>query len=99
MNANVILSKKSSEREIKAYFVALLQLSKSDDPFPADLEEVWPLVYERKDNAVKALRKDFIENVDYKLLRQKAEQVTGAKYVDDYKLSISCLEYFIARKV
>lgn len=97
MKANVILSKKSSCNEIKAYFIALLRLSKSEDPFPADLDEVWPLVYERKDYAVKALIREFIENVDYITFRQKAE---GGKFAaTDYKLSISCLEYFIARKV
>lgn len=97
MNANVILSKKSSEREIKAYFVALLQLSKSDDPFPVNLEEVWPLVYSFKHKAVDALKRDFIENVDYKTVTLSGE---GGKFAaTDYKLSISCLEYFIARKV
>ena len=76
-----------------------MKLSQSDNEYPINLDEVWMLVYERKDNAVKALQRDFIENIDYKLLRQKAEQVSGAKYVDMYYLSLPCLEYFIARKV
>lgn len=46
MKVNVILSKESSSNEIKAYFIAILKLSKIDDPFPADLDEVWPLVYD-----------------------------------------------------
>lgn len=93
------LTKSSTSDEIKAYFTAILNLSSKSEQFPVDLDEVWMLVYERKDNAVKALVRDFIENEDYKLLRRKAEQVSGAKYFDNYKLSLSCLEYFIARKV
>ena len=93
------LTKQSSDSEIKRYFTAVLKLSQSDNEYPINLDEVWMLVYERKDNAVKALQRDFIENIDYKLLRQKAEQVSGAKYVDMYYLSLPCLEYFIARKV
>ena len=93
------LTKQSSDSEIKRYFTAVLKLAKSSEQFPVNLEEVWPLVYERKDNAVKALQRDFIENIDYKLLRQKAEQVSGAKYVDMYFLTLPCLEYFIVKKV
>ena len=97
MKANVILSKRSSSNEIKAYFIAILKLSKSDDPFPADLDEVWPLVYSRKSDATDSLRKNFIENVDFITMRQNPH---GGKFTaTDYKLSISCLEYFIARKV
>ena len=52
MAANLILSKESSESEIKAYFGAVLELSKSDNEFPINLDEVWNLVYERKDSTV-----------------------------------------------
>ena len=97
MKANVILSKRSSSNEIKAYFIAILKLSKSDDPFPADLDEVWPLVYSRKSDATDSLRKNFIENVDFITMRQNPH---GGKFTaTDYKLSISCLDYFIARKL
>ena len=58
---NLILSKESSESEIKRYFNVVLELSKSDNEFPVNLDEVWPLVYERRDSAVKALIRDFIE--------------------------------------
>lgn len=56
---NLILSKESSESEIKRYFNVVLELSKSDNEFPVNLDEVWPLVYERRDSAVKALIRDF----------------------------------------
>lgn len=93
------LTKSSTSEEIKEYFNAILKLSKASEKYPVNLDEVWMLIYERKDGAVKALVRDFIENEDYKLIRRKAEQVSGAKYVDDYYLTVSCLEYFIVKKV
>lgn len=53
------LTKSSSNTEIKQYFSAVFNLSKSDQEFPVNLDEVWPLVYERKDNATKALMRDY----------------------------------------
>ncbi len=70
METNLILSKESSESEIKRYFNAVLELSKSNNEFPINLDEVWMLVYGRKSDAAEALQRDFIENVDYKVLRQ-----------------------------
>ena len=91
------LTKASSNEEIKAYFNAILKLAKASDQYPVNLDEVWPLVYERKDNAVKALVRDFIENDDYKLIRRKAEQVSGAKYVDDYLLTLPLLKHCLSQ--
>lgn len=99
MAEEIILSKESSESEIKRYFNAVLELAQSANEFPINLDEVYPLVYERKDSAVKALKENFIEGVDYELLRQKVEQVSGAKWVDTYFITVSCMEYFIARKI
>lgn len=48
METNLILSKESSESEIKRYFNAVLELSKSNNEFPINLDEVWMLVYGRK---------------------------------------------------
>lgn len=101
--SNLILSKESSESEIKAYFNAVLELSKSDNKFPINLDDVWPLVYARKDMAVKALRENFIESIDYEPLRQKAERSSNGKFTGsdkvEYHLTLPCMEYFIARKV
>lgn len=93
------LTKQSSDSEIKRYFTAVLKLAKSSEQFPVNLEEVWPLVYAAKNKAVEALKRDFIENVDFKLVNRKVEQVSGAKYVDMYFLTLPCLEYFIVKKV
>ena len=54
------------------------------------------LVYNRKDSAVDALKKDFIENVDFTCTPAK----TGVgSFKHDYRLTVSCMEFFIARKV
>ena len=55
MENNLILSKESSKSEIKRYFNAVLELSKSDNEFPINLNDVWMLVYGRKEEAVRAL--------------------------------------------
>lgn len=99
METNLILSKESSESEIKRYFNAVLELSKSNNEFPINLDEVWMLVYGRKSDAAEALQRDFIENVDYKVLRQNPQNSNGGRPSIEYRLSVSCMEFFIARKV
>lgn len=99
MEAKIILSKNSNENEIKRYFKAVLKLSKSKEKYPVNLDEVWPLMYSAKHKAVEALKRDFIEEDDYKLVNRKVEQVSGTKYIDDYYLTVPCLEYFIVKKV
>lgn len=76
MESKLILSKNSSENEIKRYFKAVLKLAQSDDEFPINLDEVWPLVYSEKGKAVRALtsNEQFIEGVDYKTLAQNGKQ-------------------------
>lgn len=92
----IILSKHSNESEIKRYFKKVLELSRSDNEYPVDIDEVWMLVYTRKDSAVDALKKDFIENVDFTCTPAKTG-VGSLKH--EYRLTVSCMEYFIARKV
>lgn len=99
------LTKQSSEAEIKAYFCAVLNLSESDEEFPVNLDDVWPLVFGRKQEAVRALKNDkyFFEGIDYQPLRKDAQrsdngQFNGADKVI-YMFSVPCLEFFIARKV
>ena len=94
------LTAESSEAQLKAYFNGLLTIAQSQTTdFPVNLDDVWRLVYSRKDKAVSTLKRMFIQNVDYQLIPQKVEQVSGAKHVDNYFLSLSCLEFFVARKV
>lgn len=98
----LVLTKSSSESDLKRYFTAVLELSKSDNKFPINLDEVWMLVYERRDKAFNALRRHFYEGEDF-YLTQMGKVVTFKELKNGIKvechLSVSCLEYFIARKV
>lgn len=96
---NLTLTKESTQNEIKSYFSAILELSKSDNEFPINLDEVWMLVYTRKSDAVEALQNSFIEGVDYQVLRKNPQNPNGGRPTTDYHLTVSCLEFFIARKV
>lgn len=97
------LTKTSTNSEIKDYFNAVLKLAKASEEFPVNLDEVWPLVYSEKSKAVRALCENFIENVDYIPVAQNGKRSDDGKFTGenkiDYKLSVSCMEFFIARKV
>lgn len=99
MESNLFLSKESSGEEIKHYFEAILKLSQSNDKFPIDIDEVWMLVYSERGVAVKALKKGFIEGVDYVSFDQNVKREVGSSVLKQYKLSLPCMEFFIARKV
>jgi len=93
------LSLSSSTEEIKRYFKAILELSKLNVPYPVNLDSCWTLCYSAKEKAVRALKENFIESVDYQVLAQNGENPKGGRPTIEYHLSVSCLEYFIARKV
>ena len=97
--SDLVLSKESSESEIKRYFNAVLELSKSDNEFPINLDEVWMLVYSDKGKAVRALKENFIEGIDYSTFTKNGKTDTGGYKVIEYNLTVSCMEFFIARKV
>lgn len=107
MNTNVILSKDSNPSDIERYFRGVLALDQQDKMFSVFLDDVWQLAYSRKDNAVRALKANFMENVDYiaiqksenSSLPQNAEQDWGGNNKVDYYITSACLEYFVARKV
>ena len=66
------LTKQSTDQEIKAYFEEVLRMSRDSEEFPVNLDDVWPLVFGRKEEAVRALKNDrlFVENIDYQVLRK-----------------------------
>lgn len=71
------LSKGSPEEQVKQYFMAIMELSKLSEEFPINLDDVWPLVYSRRQEAVRALIMNdslFVEGVDYQILRKNAQQ-------------------------
>lgn len=96
------LTLQTSNEELKTYFEAVCKIVDSNrDGFPINLDEVWPLLYSEKSKAVRALTSNdqFIENVDYKVLTQIGENPLGGRPVNEYHLTTSCFEFFIARKV
>lgn len=107
MNENLILTKESVPSDIERYFRGVLALDQQDKVFSVNLDDVWQLAYSRKDNAVRALKANFMENVDYiaiqksenSSLPQNAEQDWGGNNKVDYYITSACLEYFVARKV
>lgn len=99
--ASIQLSKTSNETDLKNYFNAILALQNSNKEFPVNLDDVWMLVYGRKEEAVRSLvgNEQFMQGVDYQVLRKNAENPKGGRPAKEYHLSIPCLEYFIVRKV
>ena len=59
------LTKETSQDALRNYFAGVIALSKSKDPFPVDLDDVWPLLYTTKGNAVRELKKNRKEGFDY----------------------------------
>lgn len=109
-DAIIRLNNDTSQTEIKTYFTKIFELKQAGKRFPVNLDEVWPLVYSRKDKAVRVLTSDFIEGedyitqkIDFEPLPQNGERRNNGRFTGanktDYYLSISCLEYFIAKKV
>lgn len=92
------LSKASGEEQIKAYFTKVLELKQSGIEFPVDLDTVWHLAYSDREKAYNLLKRDFIENDDYQTFSSNGGKVNNRPRVI-YKLSVECLEYFIAKKV
>lgn len=95
---NIVLS---DDLSIRSYFEKVLNLSKLGDKFPVNLDDVWPLVYSAKEKAVRALvsSDQFMQGIDYEILATNGENTTVGRPVNVYMISISCMEYFIARKV
>lgn len=94
-----ILLLSSSTEDIKRYFKTILELSKLDVPYPVNLDSCWMLCYSEKGKATRALKENFIESIDYQVLAQNGKNPKGGRPTIEYHLSVSCLEYFIARKV
>lgn len=98
----IVLTNQSSKEQLKSYFKVILRLSKSGDKFPVDLDDVWTLAYNRKDGAIKALRtENFYEGSDF-IASQNGKVVSINELSNgvrsEIKISVSCMEYLIARK-
>lgn len=102
-----MLNKQTDDLTIKSYFEGVHELlkSKGPDAFCVNLDEVWPLAFERKDHAVRALTKDYFEGVDYttqvpdnQVSPLNGENPLGGRPSVTYYLTVSCLEHLVARK-
>lgn len=94
------LTAASSEQQLRTYFNGLLEIARTQkNDFPVNLEDVWRLVYAEKGKAVRALKRYFIEGVDFSSFAQNGKREKGGTVIHNYFLSLSCLEFFVARKV
>ncbi len=67
----------------------------SKEQFPVNFDEFWQWVgYARKDAAKRTLEANFKIGIDYDLLHNKVEQVSGAKWIDKIMLSTDCAKSF-----
>lgn len=136
---SIVLSKSTSAEALKTYFRNIQRMEESGEQFPVNLNEVWPIVFPRKDHAVRELQSNsiFIEGIDYIVKADgetqskenssetifpkseenksettvnisedetakttgKGKKETRGRRADNYFLSVSCLEFFIARRV
>lgn len=109
-DAHLQLSKSSTEEQLKQYFMGIVELNKSSEEFPINLDDIWPIGYTRKDNAVRDLKNAFYEGEDFivkkrsqsadtqSFLKFEERKIGGDFSTKDYFLSVSCAEYLIVRK-
>lgn len=93
------LTKESAPDQVKNYFQKIFELKQSGKEFPINLDDAWALAYNRKQEAVRSLKTNFVESVHYQVLRTNAQNSDGGRPVDEYWLSVECLEYFIASRI
>lgn len=102
MDGNLILTKESVPADIERYFRGVLALDQQDKVFSVNIDDVWQLVYSERGKAVRALKANFIENVDFLPIARDGKRSNDGKFTGggtDYYLTSACLEYFVARKV
>ncbi|NVO31196.1 phage antirepressor KilAC domain-containing protein [Hymenobacter lapidiphilus] len=87
----------TAPEKLRHYFEAVFAAEDSGEEFAVRLSSVWRIGYGRKADAVAALRKSFVEGVDFEVLRQLPENPTGGRPEEVYSLTTSCLEYFVVR--
>lgn len=84
-------------QKLQDYFTGVFQAEDSGEEFSVSLEHVWRITYPRKDHALRALRKKFMQDIDYQVLQSHAENPLGGRPEALYQMSVSCLEYFTVR--
>ena len=74
--------------KFKAYFNPILRLAKVSELFPVNLDEVCMLVYNRKDNASRGLKKGFIENEYYVTVHKNVKEENLQRLIANARLYI-----------
>ena len=93
------LNQNSPNEVLRNYFKKIFELQKSGESFPADLDEVWTIVYTKRRNAIRELTEKFLQDIDYQVSLKNEQNPQGGRPTKKFQLSVACLEYFIARKV
>jgi hypothetical protein len=93
------LNASSTPSEIEMYFRKVSELYDAGEDFPVNLEEVLLLFYGNKGNAVARLRRNFLENIDYKVFMTAQKNPQGGRPEEIYMLSVGCMEHLVAREV
>ncbi|GAB2866298.1 phage antirepressor KilAC domain-containing protein [Hymenobacter ruber] len=84
--------------KLRHYFDTVFAAEDSGEEFPVTMSGgIWRIGYTRKDNAVAALRKTFVEGVDYQVSLKVQENPEGGRPEEEYSLTTSCAEYFAVR--
>ena len=80
MNGNLILTKESVPSDIERYFRGVLELDQQDKVFSVNLDDVWQLAYSERGKAVRALKANFIENVDFLPIARDGKRSNDGKF-------------------
>lgn len=78
------LSNSSTEEQLKQYFQRIVELNNSNEEFPINLDDIGPIGYTRRDNAIRDLKNGFYEGEDY--------VIKGLSQVPDYQFLLKIEE-------
>ena len=94
------LHRASNQIHLKKYFEKVIKLHLSDEDYPVDFDDVWPMVYIHKSSAVKDLKQNFIQDIDYQMRKGKVLTVKHSTSIKHkYFLKVVAMEWFVIRKV
>jgi hypothetical protein len=100
---NQQLSKSATSEEVRNYFLTVFALKQNTSAdFPINLDDVWPLAYSQKKDAMRILQREFMEGEEYQAFQNgKVLKIKDLKngVRSNVFISLNVMEYLIARKV